>query len=224
MSTAYRASESNIDSWVKQYLQPRYPELVTPFLEAFDLCKKAHSSGILSETDAQRLLEHARSNRTPLGENAATFLGELCDSQTTAREALRLLASSNRVDERINALVALESCQTSDLHEELLASALSDRSARVRALAADRIVGHGLKSLLAKLHVAIEKEKDANLKVELVTSKELLMQSYAIRHEGEYVYVICRLPNWSSTSRRFSLAEFESEGEAWIAKHTRTTT
>jgi len=219
MSTIYRASGSETDSWVREYLQPRFPELVKPFLDALDLCRRAHSSGALTAMDAQKLLAHARSTRTPLGENAAAFLGELCDSQSAACEVVRTLASSSRVHERVNALVALDSCQAGELHVEILASALADRSARVRALAADKVVGHGVKSLIAELDSAIAREKDSKLRAELTTNRALLAYGYDVRHEGEFVYVTCRPPRWSSTFKRFSLAEFENEGNEWIAAH-----
>ena len=184
-----------------------------------DVCRKSHSGGALSDADARKLLAHARSTRTPLGENAATFLGELCDSHSTAREAVRALASGSRVHERINALVALDSCQSSELHMEILAAALADRSARVRALAADKVVGHGVKSLSSELDSAIAREKSAKLRAELLSNRDLLMHGYHVRREGEYVHVTCRPPRWSSTSRVFSLGEFEKEGSNWIAKH-----
>jgi len=61
---------------------------------------------------------------------------------------IRKLAKGRRVHERINALVALDSCATDSLHVELFSEALADRSARVRALATDKVQLRGLQHLM----------------------------------------------------------------------------
>src|SRR5262249_89682 len=114
-----RASALDHGRWLREYVEPRFPELAEPFLHALDIWRKSHRSGTLSDDDAHKLLSYARSPRTPLGANAATFLGELCDGNSTARSAVRALVAGRQLHERINALVALSWCQTSQLHEEV---------------------------------------------------------------------------------------------------------
>jgi hypothetical protein len=129
---------------VRDYLKPRYPELVRAYLEARRIFRSSKERGVVGAKDLNKLVGHASSSRTPLGVNAASMLGELYEVDKSVAEGIRKLAAGRQVHERINALVALDSCATDSLHAELFAQALSDRSARVRELAADKIWLRGM--------------------------------------------------------------------------------
>ena len=158
---------STEDSWVRDYLQPRYPELVAPYLRALHASRSALVKGALSPDVVQDLVESARSRRTPLGENVASMIGDLANHFSAARDAIKSLACDPSVHVRINALVALSSYAVSHLHEELLSAALTDRSARVRALAADKIMSMDLRQLVPTLETAIARESKPELRATL---------------------------------------------------------
>jgi hypothetical protein len=101
------------------------------------------------------------------------------------------------------------------LHEELLAEALEDRSAKVRALAADKIVNRGMRGLLQKLIAASQRETNTELKDELLADINYLTQGYHVRLQGVNVWATCRIGGMS-TGAWFSKAEFETKGRAWI--------
>jgi hypothetical protein len=155
------------NSWVREYLQPRYPELVDQYLEASRLFRESKQRGAVSARALERLTVLAACPRTPLGENVASMLGELYDLDKCVAAAIRKLAAGSELHERINALIALDSCGTDRLHVELFSAALTDRSARVRTLAADKIVNRGIRELYAEIKAAFLREKKPGPKAEL---------------------------------------------------------
>ena len=184
MSESSQASDDKYRGWVTVYLKPKYPELVKPFLEALRLYEAAKKRGAVTQQALEKLLERAGSSRTPLGENVAAMLGDLYEVDDSAGAAIRALATGRTLHERINALVALDSCHTTELHAELLPSLLADRSGRVRALAADKIVGHGMLELLEKLKLAHQNESSSGVKEELGADIEYLEQGKHVRWSG----------------------------------------
>jgi len=136
------------DAWVHDYLKPRYPELVRSYLEASRIFRSSKKRGAVNAKELNKLVAHASSSRTPLGENAASMLGELYEVDKSVAVGIRKLAEGRQVHERINALVALDSCATDTLHAELFVQALADRSARVRELAADKVKLRGMRHLM----------------------------------------------------------------------------
>jgi hypothetical protein len=109
------------------------------------------------------------------------MLGELYDIDEGVAVAIRKLAAGRALHERINALVALDSCRTTKLHDELLAALLVDRSARVRALTADKIVGHGMRELMANLKRAHQQEPNDGVKAGLAADIEYLTQGLHVQ-------------------------------------------
>jgi hypothetical protein len=217
MSSCASISEGGEGAWVRDYLEPRYPELVESYVEALHLRDSAKRNGAIDADALGKLLAYAKSSRTPLSENVASMLGELYEIDEGVETAIRALATGRNVHERINALVALDSNRLTDLHSEIFAAALSDRSARVRALAADKIVTRGMRQLLDALNSAHLRETRPELKAELEADIQFLTQGYRIQNKGDTVWVTCRIPGRGSVGTSFPAAEFESKGRAWIA-------
>jgi hypothetical protein len=206
----------NTNSWIKEYLEPRYPDLVAPYRAAERIRDAALDSGVLPEGNLAIVLESAMSSRTPLGENVAAMLGELADRFDAARSSIRRMAQDSKVHVRINALVALHSHALSQLHQEVLAQALRDRSGKVRGLAADKIMSLGLRPLLPALEEAIARETKQDLRGVLERERDLLRDGF--RTEGKddgTVWVTCR-GSGGTTSRSFPLGEMETTGRKWI--------
>jgi len=93
---------------------------------------------------------------------------------------------------------------------------LTDRSARVRALAADKIVGHGIGALREQLEAAHQRETKPELKAELATQIEWLTKGFSLKWEEGAVWVTCRIPGRGIIGTSFPRSEFESKGRAWI--------
>lgn len=206
------------DEWVREYLQPRYPELVHAFLDAQTSHTHAMATGRIAPSALERLVAHARSPRTPLGENVAAMIGNLYAKIPSLEAAIRALATGSRVHERVNALVALDSGPPTELHVELLACLLQDKSARVRALAADKIVVHRLEALASALEAAAARERNPRVADHLRSSIDYLRQRFHVLQVNESFWVTCRpRPGGSSVSKLFTQAQFETTAPAWIA-------
>ncbi len=204
------------ESWIKGYLEPRYPELVAPYREAERICDTALASGQLTESSLSTLLESAKSARTPLGENVSGMLGSLAGRFSIVQDAIRAMARDKKAHVRINALVALDSEQQSPLNAEILSAALRDRSARIRALAADKIMTFGLQCLLPQLEEAIASEAKPELQATLIWERGLLRDGFRIVDAGDgRVNVTCRMGG-GVVSKLFSKREMETTGRQWI--------
>ena len=211
-----KTDDNYVDKWVLEYLVPRRPELVASFLEAREICDRVGRTKSLESGDAERLLGFARSPHTPLGENVASMIGERYAKVPSLGTIIRALAGGRLIHERINALVALSSYPSTDLHSELLAHLLRDKSARIRELAADKIVDHGLTGLHTELEAAVARESNPKVLDALRSDIEYLRCGFLVRRAGEDVWVTCRQPRKGSTSKLFTREEFDAEGSAWI--------
>lgn len=202
------ANREVYDQWIRNYLAPRYPELVPQLEKALRAFDAASERGHLTDDELACLLECARSRRTPLGENAAALLGELSARLAPAAQAVREMAADAKVHVRVNALVAIDSAGPSALHDDVLRIALKDRSSRVRTLAADKVMLMGLRHLLPDLDRAIEREADQTTKHELEYERDLLRDGYHLRacDDGRF-WLTCRLSGGGGTTGAFVSAE-----------------
>jgi hypothetical protein len=157
----------HIENWIQDYLKPRFPDLVQPFQDARRIRQDALDTGKLSDESLGKLIESAHNPHKALSENVARMIGELADHFENAQEGIKLLFRDTKQQVRINALIALEFHNLSNIHEEMLTSALKDRSTQIRILAADKILIFYLQQLLPELDAAILREKDPRVKHEL---------------------------------------------------------
>jgi len=210
--------DQHYTKWIAEYLRPRHPDLVTAFQEALEAYERGKSLGRIDEEDAERLLAHASSPRTPLGENAAAMLGKLYAHQPELAPFVRRLAEGTRVHERVNALVALASCPPTQLHLDVFERLLRDRSSRVRTLSADRIVQHDSQQLVDALAAAVDRVSDVVIAAELQASLDYLRLGFNVQSRGkDGVRVSCLRPGGGVVSRRFTHEEYAEMGQAWIA-------
>jgi hypothetical protein len=131
--------------------------------------------------------------------------------------SIRALATSTRAADRIEALVALHEGPATELHIELLERLLTDKSKRVRALAADKIVIHDLGQLTSAVEAAAERETDAAVAEELLADLDYLRRGFHVRKYGEFVAATCSNRGRSIT-KLFKPQEFKEVGEAWISE------
>ena len=205
--------------WIEQFLEPHYPELVAPFLAALEAFEAAIEAGALNDAALETIVECARSSRMPLGENAATLLGQLVARFPAAEHAVRGMAVHPKVHVRVNALVALSSTPPASLHDEVLRMALRDRSSKIRALAADKIMQFELDHLLPELDAATASENVPKTREELEYARDLLRDGYRVRPlEDGRAWLSCRMPDGALMSSVVDAKDLQAKGAKAIAR------
>jgi hypothetical protein len=207
------------ESWIRDFLKPRYPELVPDFKKALEDFETTITSGVLAPERLQTILECARNRRTPLGENVAALLGELAVRFASAQQVIREMSHDAKAHVRINALVALNTSSPTELHDEVLRPALKDRSSKLRRLAADKIMQFGLRHLIPDVEEAVAREADPRTRDCLARERDLLRKGfYSRRQDDGRIWLSCRLPGGSLTSVFVSAEDVRRKGLKAIAK------
>ncbi|MDR2336000.1 MAG: hypothetical protein LBE61_21240 [Burkholderiaceae bacterium] len=216
MSTA---SHSIAENWIRDYLEPRYPELVAPYREAGRITANALQSGHLEEAELQVLLGHVASSKSVLSNNVGDMLGKLAQVFPSALQALEHMAQSNKVGLRVQALSAMRHLPPSPLHERMYATAMADRNKKVRMLAAQNAQSQAMAVLLPALEQAIAREEDADTRHHLLRCRNLLRDGHVQETDAAgNVWITCCFKS-GTTSRMFTRTRFETDGTAWIAKN-----
>jgi hypothetical protein len=86
-----------VESWVQNFLKPRYPYLVQPFLNAVEIHKNAIENNDLPDDSLNKLILYAHNPHKALSENASSMLGELADHFDNARDAIKSLAADSQL-------------------------------------------------------------------------------------------------------------------------------
>jgi len=207
-----------VQEWVSGYVQQHVPRLVLPCLCAADTFDRAAAADTLSHDDVKVLAEAARDRSSLLSEYAASLLGRLAERFPLARKAILELSKDRRLRARINALVALEGIRPSDLHVTVSRAALTDRSSRVRELAADKIRGWRLTQLLPDIEQAIACESDDALRGTLIFQRDLMRNGYSVAAANGGFHVTCQAAGSGLTSTWVREEEFQLKGIAAIAR------
>jgi len=203
---------------VRDYLAPRYPELIREMSMALRAFDAALSSGVLTRSQLKTLVESAHSQRQPLGENTAALLGELAPRFPEAARAVREMIKHSKSHVRMNALVAISSTEPTTLHRDLLRVSLKDRSSKVRLLAADKIMQFGLGEILADLETAIERERTPGTRAKLERERDLLRDGYHLHYrDPNTVWITCRLLSGSTRGAMITGEDLRTKGAKAIA-------
>ena len=207
------------ENWIRDYLEPRYPDLVEPYRQAAQITASAMQSGQLDDADLQVLLTHAASRKTVLSNNVGDMLGKLAKSFPSALAALEQMAQGSKVGLRSQALLSMLRLPPSPVHERMYSAALSDKSKNIRMIAAQNIQSQAMAVLLPQLAHAIECETDDAARQQLTQCLGLLRDGFVLEtDESGNQWVTC-CAKGSSTSRMFTNEELETTGKDWIAKN-----
>lgn len=204
--------------WINEFLQVRHPDLVLPCLRAAEAFDRSVATAVLNPADAELLTSSSLSNSSILSEYAASLLGRLARRFEAARGAIQRLSMDTKVRARVNALVALQSLEICDLHETIARTALIDRSAKVRNLAADRIRGWNLTQLLPDLERAITHESNEALRSTLEKQRDLLRDGYCTKRDADGDVHVTYQKDGGLISRLVRDEEFRKKGVAAIAR------
>jgi hypothetical protein len=173
------------DKWIQEYLIPRHPELVSPILDARQIAETALKSGLLSDPMAERLERYCLDSRSVLSENVAVILGQLTEHFESAKTVIERLASDAKVRRRSNALVAVDSATVlTSWHECVILRALTDRSTKIRLLAASKALRRNLRSAIPLLQSALASERNESAKRELRYNLDLLQTGYHLQQRN----------------------------------------
>ena len=211
-SISYRIPEN----WIREYLEPRYPELVSPFREAATITEAALRTQQLNESDLATLLSYATSSRAVLSDNVGDMLGKLANLFPAAQQALETMAQSKKVEERIQALLSALHLPPSPFHKRMYSTALKDRSKKVRSIAAQNIRTQAMAVLLPELAAAVDNESDQDTRQHLRFCQALLEHGYWLETKTPKTVQVTYCRNSAIASRTFSTEQFEVEGKTWL--------
>lgn len=124
-------------SWFAKYLEPRYPDLVTPLRTAPGAYDLIQGKEQIDYADLQPIVEVARSHHKPFYENASNLFEKLTADHQAACDAVVEMSCDKRAQIRFKPIICLGSRTSRELRTDLVHQALFDKRARVREKAAD---------------------------------------------------------------------------------------
>jgi hypothetical protein len=163
------------------------------------------------------IVEAASSSRGPLFENATRFLGQLTGQFAQACDAVEGMAQNPRSHVRFNAIISLHKSTPLPLTLRILRRGLRDKSARVRAKAADWAGMLRLREIIPDLEEATARERHEETQRTMEFELKLLRDGYILEpgpNDGFNVTTFCRV---GITSRWISRSELEQRGVDAVA-------
>jgi hypothetical protein len=213
-----KISESeSVVSWARDYLEARHPELVRPVLAAAEAFDRACASGELQPDDLRAVASVARDRRSLVAEYGASLLGALAAQFETARTEILSMSTDSKAHVRISALIALIELDPSDTHVSVALRALKDKSAKVRLLAADKVLTWRLASLIPALEEALLAEQDIAQREQLDLVISLLRDGYKIVPQGDAIDVYVQPSNGGIRVLSVSENELRTKGIEGVA-------
>jgi hypothetical protein len=212
------STRQQFDPWLRDVLQPRYPELVAPLVAAIEALDLYRSGTPLTEKLLQPIVAAASSSRRPLYENATSFLGSITETQSLAIEAVVKMSKSKDATLRFNAILCLKECTPSDVTLQILRQALIDKSSRVRKKAADWAGRLRLKTLVPELESAAAIEQHTGTRTTILFELRLLRDGYILDPAAPNGFYVTTRTKGGVASRFVSSSELESRGLSEVVR------
>ncbi len=200
------------ESWIENYLKPRYPELVPILKEALDAYENIESNKSINEADLMKIVEVASSHRGPLYESVTTLLGELSTKYAEACEAIDKMFHSSKAQIRFNALLSLNQNTPNDLCLKIISKGLLDKSTKVKIKAADWAERLNLVEVVPFLESALSSESNEKVKCNFDFSLRLLRDGYILRETDENIFTLSVRHENSLGVRRVTKSELDTKG------------
>ncbi|MEM8866588.1 MAG: hypothetical protein AAGF31_13685 [Planctomycetota bacterium] len=200
------------ESWIRDTIEPRDPELVQPIRNALDAFGKIQSDGRVDAELLAPIVEAAESHRRPMYEMAAGLLQSLTAEHAEARESVTRMASDKKSQVRFNAVICLGSDTPRDYSVGLVRQALADKSAKVRQKAADWAQRLRMTEIVVDLERALATESNTATKQTIEFSLPLLRDGYIIEDEGDDELSITIPHDRGITGLRMSREELAQKG------------
>ena len=199
--------------WLTKYLEPRYPELVSPLRAALDAYDRIERKQHIAPDDIAPILDIARSHRRPLYENAADLLSSLTADYPTACEAVAEMARDKQAHVRFNAIICLGLNTPREFCINLIRQSLTDKSSRIRQKAADWTLRLGLSELVPDLERASANESHASTKQILGFYTQLMRDGYILETKADNsLSITVPTQGGGIRGRSVSREEFETKG------------
>jgi hypothetical protein len=173
------------EKWIKDILEPRYPELVKPLRAALGAYYRIKRSGHVGKRELDPILRCAYSSRTWLFGTAAEILSDLTSRHQEARDAVRKMTADGQSRVRYTAVICLGRRTPRAFTAELLRKALRDKSSRVRGKAADWILLRDLNGFVPDLQEALITERHEETKQTIDFSLRLLRDGFILHQEDD---------------------------------------
>jgi hypothetical protein len=205
-------TRDQFETWIRDYLRKRYPELEQPLLAAIDRYDAIGETAKISPDLLKPIVEAASSQRRPLYENVTTLLGQLTEHYQEARDAVAAMSVDSRSLVRFNAILCLGSSTPLAFVLELLRRGLHDKSARVRQKASDWAGRLRLRDVVPDLESALPGERNSKTKETMSFVLRLLRDGYTLELDGDG-FVLCTFRhNGGVTCRFVSRSEAQTRG------------
>jgi len=187
-----RHEKSDLIASIQDYVAKSTPELEAPLLTAVEVLD---SAGALPVETLQSVVEAASSRLATVYETGVTVLGELAEADIRALDAIQQMFASSKAHVRHNALLCLTEWLPSKVSTELLRHGLGDKSARVRAKAADWAGRLRLQTLASDLARAVLVESNAEARDVIAYELQMLRAGYVVKSaDGGKTYLVVDTP------------------------------
>jgi hypothetical protein len=207
------------ESWLRDYLQKRQPDLVPPLLAAIDAYDTIQEENRLDAGLLAPIVAAASSSRRPLYENVTEFLGKLTTEYALARQSVETMAVDSRSHVRFNAILCLTKTTPLDFTLRIIRQGLRDKSATVRGKAADWTGRLRLRQVVPDLEAAFAVEKNTKARETIEFELRLLRDGYILEQEENGTFCVTAFTPIGCGSRRFKGTEIEQRGiEAIVAE------
>jgi hypothetical protein len=187
-------------------------------VDAFDAVQR---SGKLLPAQLRTLVDTVSSPRRPLYENACDFMRVLSLKWPEVTAAIRTMSRSTKAHVRFNAILCLGSKTDEGVIDVVLKSALGDKSARVRAKAADWIGRLRRKELVPELAGALAAERNVAARATMEFELRLLRDGYILDPAKSGGYNLTVHTQDGTSGRWVDEATLRSEGVEAIAAELR---
>ena len=168
---------NSIDVWIRSHLDGKYADWAAKLKALLSIYDRAQRSRRLDSGEVIQFEEAVRQNGKP-AETAAELLGELARRFEEAAFAVENLLEDPKPSIRLKGLIALYAIDPNARVFDQYRTALRDKNAKVRVLAADHALRRRLKTLVSDLSTQILAEEDRDVRAHLIHARDLLRHGF----------------------------------------------
>ena len=167
--------------YLETYLRPRYPQHEQPLMAAVDAYDEVAKTGRLTQRQLEALVQAGSRSETAFINHVPFLLARLTRDWPEACDAVLEMAGHKKAAVRYNAMWSVRADTPAAVLERVLTLGLEDRSKRIRALAADRIMMLNVVELLPRLEAAVVREADPSARALLECTLQVTRDGYVLR-------------------------------------------
>jgi hypothetical protein len=170
-------------------------------------------SGKVTETDLQLILAAAYDARRAAWHTGTDRLAKLTGKHREVRDAVARMMEDRRLRVRLNGVLSIGHDTPRPFATEILGKGLHDKSARVRAIAANSALVLNMRELLPDLAQQCSVEPNAQTRGIIDSSLRLVRDGYILEPAGpKRFYVTIRKPDGVISGRHVTQEEIDRKG------------